>query len=138
MLERGVVGHRGVSPLFLMKLVKPLRIPYEELLRAAGYSIEPPLEQDTKEDLIASLCEALGWTVESFAERLGFCMEDISYIESEGATTDTFLMILAPMLQTYQTLTPSRTKLLREAEYVLRTDSQEAGKLESFLEIFLR
>ena len=137
MLERGVVGLRGASPAFLRKLVKPLAIPYEVLLEAAGYYIFP-LEKGIEEtDLLPKLCEALGWTEELFVERFGLCPEEASYIKRHGATPDTLFMIADRLIGFYTGLSPARNALLREAEWVLRKNSKEAQKLEEILQVML-
>ena len=40
MLERGKRGKRGATPAFLLRLSKPLRVSYDDLLVVAGYKTE--------------------------------------------------------------------------------------------------
>lgn len=94
MLERGERGCRSPTVTILKKLAKPLGVPIEVLMQAAGYS-EEHIESETEhKTIIRIIRDSIGESEGEFAVRIGVSLDDLIMMEKHGASTDSVQLIL--------------------------------------------
>lgn len=119
MLERGIVGQRGPTPAFLRKIAKPLGVPYEVLMAAAGYTMKTDEDYLFSGALIILVRESLGDDLEDFAQRVSMSSNEIRILEEQGVSYETFGKILTHLFAHQRSLNPDQKRLVQRMERFL-------------------
>lgn len=115
MLERGIVGGRGPSPSFLRKLVKPLGVPFEVLMSAAGYHLQTG-DSLYSGSLLVVLRHALGDDAEQFAKRVDLSVHEVETLEKKGVSHETMDEIFDRLFRKQRELTPVQVEIFQRME----------------------
>jgi hypothetical protein len=119
MLERGVMGQRVPSPAFLRKLEKPLGIPYEVLMVAAGYTLQTKDEWIYSGTMVLILRGSLGDEVKEFAQRVEMRPSDIEAIERNGVVFETYDAMLKKLFIWDRMLSSGQKELIHRMRSTL-------------------
>ena len=138
MLERGMRGQHGPGLEFLRKLAKPLGIPYEVLLKEAGYSVSEVLAEPEPITVIRLLRETLGDTRQLFADRLGLQVDEVELMEQQDVSMETVEVVYERLFGSQRLLTANQKMLIDRMQEKFHTDTSEIAQvMEKVLQAFV-
>lgn len=127
LLERGANGQRGPTPAFLRRLVKPLGVPYEVLMAAAGYVLQTEDEMYLPGSILLMLRDSLGDSAEAFAKRVNMITHEIEALEESGVSYETLNHIFQKLYEQQRLLSINQKELIHRLEGTLPEISSETS-----------
>ncbi|ARU61140.1 hypothetical protein CBW65_08925 [Tumebacillus avium] len=137
-LERNISGTRGPSPAILQKFSKPLGVPFELLLQAAGYFADFHNGVEVVPvPILSILRESLQDSEEVFAKRLNLTVDELSKLEGNPDLTAGTVRVLFDNLFARQAqFTSSGKRDLLLIEQTFEQNQALGRRLQSLLQWF--